>query len=79
MTRILFMSLAGMTLIAACGGGEPPSLEIGPDGLTDAQRAAYDQCLYERQAEAVAIEVIEQGCLKQVTGEDDPLGLKPGE
>lgn len=74
MKRIL---LCGSLLAAlvGCGSGEeyPPSLNL--NGLTDTQQIAYDQCLLERQAEAVAIELIEQSCKDNVTGATDPLDL----
>ena len=61
--------------LAACGGGEEAdTAPKSPADLTGELKAAYDKCIYDRQAEAVAIEVIELSCFEQVTGNSDPLG-----
>ena len=69
--------------LTACGGQDSPQeetdtsvLPTSVEELTGELKEAYEKCLYDRQAEAVAIEVIEASCFKQVTGEDDPLGIR---
>lgn len=80
MIRTPLIAIAMCAGLAACGGGDTPPAEIkSPADLTGELKTAYEQCLYERQAEAVAIEVIEQGCFEQITGNDDPLDQRTEE
>lgn len=65
--------------IAACAEGtlgtEPetaPAL-MNERGLTAEQEAAYQQCLQDNMAVAMAWEIIEQTCLEEARGDAKPL------
>lgn len=68
-------ALALVLLAVACARAETPTAatesqlqpESLPEGLTAKQQAAYEQCLHDNMAVATAWEMIEQGCLEEVT------------
>ena len=61
MKNILIIGCAGLAACATADGE-----------WSDADEAAYQTCLQENMAAAVAWEMIEESCRKQVAGEDDP-------
>ncbi len=62
-----------LALIASACAHAPVN---GKGEWSEAQQAAYEQCLEDNMAAAVAWEMIEQSCREQVEGEADPLRLR---
>jgi len=63
-----FAALAAMLALAACA-----------TPAQDARQAAYQQCLEDNMAVAMAWEAIEEMCRERTSGEDTPLDYYPPE
>jgi len=67
------LTLSLTALLALGCASQPVKQEAG---LTAEQQAAYDQCLQDNMAAAMAWEMIEQSCREQAGMEGDPPGLR---
>jgi PBP1b-binding outer membrane lipoprotein LpoB len=70
--RYAFLALTAFAL-AACASTPQPDAEAA------AREAAYQQCLQENMAIAMAWEAIETMCRERTSADSDPLDLKPPE
>ena len=67
------ISLLAMGVLIACAADKPaPPLPPGEAGLTNAQQAAYDKCLKDRQMVAMSWEAIKEQCRSEATRRPDP-------
>lgn len=77
MTRYPFDPLspvaAGFVMLAACATTEAPA----EDAEAQAREAAYQQCLHDSMAVAMAWEAIEEMCRERTEADGDPLDLRP--
>lgn len=67
--------LAAIAALAACASRP----DAAPNADTAAQEAAYQQCLRDNMAVAMAWEAIEEMCRERTSGEDHPLDYYPPE
>ncbi|MCG8441788.1 MAG: hypothetical protein MI723_08265 [Caulobacterales bacterium] len=73
--RFLALSIASACAVGACAGEDEPA--TAADGLTPEQAAAYERCLADSQAVAMAWEAIEQRCRDQALGRESETPLQP--
>ena len=67
--------LAAIAALAACASRP----DAKPEADTAAQEAAYQQCLQDNMAVAMAWEAVEEMCRERTSGEDHPLDYYPPE
>ncbi len=72
-TYLLLPALAAAGCVSIA---ETHITETGKTAWTAEQQAAYDQCLQDNMAVAIAWEMIEQSCREEVGGNADPLDLR---
>ena len=71
--------MAGVAALAACACTSAPADVVETENdLTPEQQIAYEKCLKDNMAVAVAWEIIEARCLEEAQGEAwiDPLQVK---
>ncbi|HXI86059.1 MAG TPA: hypothetical protein VNH64_01265 [Parvularculaceae bacterium] len=76
MARFFFdltsLAAVGFNLLSACASAPAPE-----DSAAQTREAAYQQCLKDSMAVAMAWEAIEAMCRKNSEADGDPLNLRP--
>jgi len=72
--RCLIPLTLSLTALLASGCASQPVKQEAV--WTAEQQTAYDQCLQDNMAAAMAWEMIEQSCREQTGAEGDPLGVR---
>lgn len=78
---IMVSLLVGCAQITGSGSTSDPDPNTMTDtdtgtGRTDEEQAAWEQCLRDNMAVAIAWEIIEQQCAASVSPQSDPLDMR---